>query len=56
MTADEVAEKLSIKSIKLINREIIVQPTSAVTGEGLFEGFHYLSEQIRRRNGLLNWW
>lgn len=44
MTTSEIAEKLGLKEIK--DRKLHIQPTCAVKGTGMYEGFEWLSDQL----------
>ncbi len=44
MNAVEMADKLSLHDLK--QHKWLIQPACALTGEGLFEGFHWVCSQI----------
>lgn len=43
----EIVEKLGLDTLR--NRQFFVQPTCATTGDGLFEGFDWLLQAIKRK-------
>ena len=45
MTANEVIEKMNLNALR--NRQWFVQPCSAVTGDGLYEGLDWFSKVMR---------
>ena len=47
MSPTEITEKLELQ--KLRDRSWFVQPTSAVNGDGLYEGLTWLSDSIRKK-------
>ena len=48
MTSAEVATALELSKIK--NRSWFIQATSAITREGLFEGFDWLVNQLKSQD------
>ena len=49
MTTSEVMEKLSLHTIR--ERTWFIQATSATMGDGLYEGFDWLSKQFTSKGG-----
>ncbi len=48
MSVKEIEEKLKLNLLKV--RSYHVQSTCATTGDGLFEGLDWLTEELKRRN------
>ena len=48
MDSNKMAEELGLTSLR--NRRWFVQPTVATTGDGLIEGFEWLSTALKKRN------
>jgi hypothetical protein len=46
-STSEVAERLGVASLR--GREWHVQGACALTGEGLFEGFNWLAEELKKK-------
>jgi hypothetical protein len=48
MTAAEIIEKLDLRTLK--DRSWFLQPSCALTGDGLWDGLKWLSNEIKERN------
>lgn len=53
MTPSEISTRLELDYMKR-NRDILVQPSCATTGDGLFEGLEWLSKQLKYKTGRNN--
>ncbi len=47
-STSEVAERLGVASLR--NRDWHVQGACALTGEGLYDGFNWLSEKLKKKS------
>jgi ADP-ribosylation factor protein 1 len=47
MNPSEITEKLSLHSLR--NRDWYIQATCATSGDGLYEGLDWLSNQLKKR-------
>jgi small GTP-binding protein len=47
MQTDEIADKLGLTGLRM--RQWYVQPTTAPTGQGIFEGLDWLSQNLKRK-------
>ena len=47
MTVGEVSERLGLHQLR--NRQWYIQPTCALTGDGLYEGLDWLSNMLKRK-------
>jgi len=45
MSVSEITDKLGLHSLR--NRKWHIQPTCATTGDGLYEGLEWLSNQLK---------
>ena len=49
MTSNEISKRLELDNM-VQNREILVQPCCATTGDGLLEGLEWLSKQVQYKS------
>jgi ADP-ribosylation factor protein 1 len=48
MSAAELTDKLGLRALRPSHRPWYIQPCCATTGEGLYEGLEWFSEQLRK--------